>query len=311
MWRRGLILSLVAILFVLSAGARARANSVATTFSPVIYINVQSGNVTIRTWDQPNVDIVGDPSIQFQHAGPLLVQRRFMNQPFQPELWAQTIQTLDGPLSLPAEPFPLPPLGPGPHDAVLVRGNGDVTITVPASSALIIANVRQGGATMNGYRGLFVMHVVGGSVHLDGVGGTGAVQVNNGPFFASNSQFDRLRVRTGRGNMLFENCASAQIQASSLTGTIVYDNGTFMQGLAHFESQRGSVALGVADGNAQITAHSDAGRVFNEGALGGGPVVTATSGSGAVLYYRGTIREHPNLIRQLPPAARPFRRPLK
>ncbi len=111
--------------------------------------------------------------------------------------------------------------------------------------------------------------------------------------------------------MFFEHCAAAQIQASSLTGSIIYDNGTFTPGLAHFESQRGSVALGVANGNAQITAHSDSGRVFNEaqGFVRGGPVVTATSGSGAVLYYRGSLRQHPQLMQRLPANARPFRRP--
>jgi hypothetical protein len=300
---------LLAFLCVATGGTRARADTVASTFSPVIVVALSSGNVTIRTWERQEVQVVGDPTIQYLHAGPMVVARRFQN--YQPELWEQTIQTPEGPLSLAPEPFPLPPLSPDVHDAVSVRGEGDVTITVPSATAVIIANVKQGSLSIDGYRGVFVTHVVTGTIHLSNVQGTGAVQVNNGGFYANDSVFDRLRVRTGRGNMFFDNCSSAQIQASSLTGTIVYDNGTFTPGLAHFESQRGSVALGVANGDAQITAHSDAGRVFNEAQefFRGGPLVTATSGSGAVIYYRGTIRDHPRLMRQLPPNARPFRRP--
>jgi hypothetical protein len=177
---------------------------------------------------------------------------------------------------------------------------------------LIIANVKQGNLTIENYRGgTFVAHVNRGSMVLNGVAGTGAAQVNYGSFSASDSSFDRLRVRTARANMMFENCASTQIQASSLAGTIVYDNGTFAPGLAHFESQRGSVAIGVADGNAQITAHSDSGHVASadDAFTRAAPVVTATSGTGNVLYYRGTIQTHPDMLRQLPPEARPFRRP--
>jgi len=309
-WRRGLGL-LFAFLFAVCVGARASADSIPSTDSPVIIVTLQSGNVTIRTWDRATVQIDGDPTVQYNHPGAQAVAQHFAAQPYQPELWAQTIDTPEGQLSLAPEPFFIPPLSPSPHDAVSIRGSGDVTLTVPLGTALIVANVRQGGITIENYRGTFVAHVIGGSVHLNNVQGTGAVQVNNGPLFASNSTFDRLRVRTGRGNMFFENCSASQIQASSLTGTIVYDNGTFTAGLAHFESQRGSVALGVSDGNAQITAHSDSGRVFDQsqGFSGGGPLVTATSRSGAVMYFRGSIRAHPRLLLQLPADARPFRRP--
>ena len=109
---------------------------------------------------------------------------------------------------------------------------------------------------------------------------------------ATNSSFDRLRVRTATGNMFFRGCSSQQIQATSNYGSIVYDNGDFQAGLARFESDHGNVALGVR-GGAQIGAHSGSGHVvsnFQDGAFvqgnpetkqatvgGGGPVVTATS----------------------------------
>jgi hypothetical protein len=309
--RRGLAWLLFAFMFAVSAGARASADVIPTTDAPIIRVRLQSGNVTIRTWDRPNVQIDGDPTLQESHLGPEVVAQHFP-QPYQPMLWTQTINTVDGQeLSLAPEPFLVPQLSPNPHDAVLVKGVGDVTITVPFGTALVDINVaRQGSITISNYHGAFVAHVVVGSVHLNGVQGTGAVQVNNGPIYAENSSFDRLRARTGRGNMFFDGCTASQIQASSLMGSIIYDNGTFVPGLAHFESERGSVALGVSNGDAQITAHSDAGRVFNEaqGFTRGGPVVTATSGRGAVIYYRGSLREHPRLLMQLPANARPFRR---
>jgi hypothetical protein len=309
-WRRGLARLLFVFLFAVSVGARASADSIPTTDSPIIFIQPLNGNVTIHTWNQPTVQIDADPTVQYNHPNAMFVAQH--PQAFaQQMLWAQTIDSPDGQLALAAEPFALQPLPPGPHDAISIRGQGDVTLTVPSNTALIVARVRSGEVSIENYHGgQFVVNVGVGSVRLTNVQGTGAVQLNNGPMFASNSSFDRLRARTGRGNQFYENCSVAQIQASSLMGSIVYDNGTFTQGLAHFESQRGSVALGVSNGDAQITAHSDAGRVFNEaqGFTRGGPVVTATTGSGAVIYYRGSLREHPRLLMQLPANARPFRR---
>ena len=184
----------------------------------------------------------------------------------------------------------------------------------------MLANVRSGSVTVDGFTGTaFVAHVTAGEVHLNNVSTTAAVQVNNGPLFIANSAFPRLRLRTGRGNVFMNNCRASQIQVTSLTGSILFDNGMFDPGLAHFETDRGSIAIGVTSGT-QIDAHSSAGRIFydigSDGNVnrspndaqalldGGGPVVTASSVNGAVLFYRGSLHQYPQLERIMGPKLR-------
>ncbi len=317
--RRGLagLLSVFVLTIGLGTPAQAASSFVPTTDSPFVVVQLGTGSVTIRTWDRAGVQVDGDPTINIGHAPPRDVASRV---PQQIMLWSQTIQTVNGPLTLPPEPFPLPQFAPGEHDAVVVRGDGNVTLTVPAQTPLLLANVRVGSLTVFGYSGTaLVGHVSAGQVHLNGVSGTVAIQVNNGPFFANDSNFDRLRLRTGRGNVYMSNCRSSQIQVTSLTGSILYDDGFFEPGLARFESAQGAVAIGFA-GPAQIEAHSGAGRILYdagpdggvsrnaddaEGAfLGGGPVVTATSAGGSVIFYRGLLHDHPRLERAMPPRMR-------
>ncbi len=278
--------------------------------APVVYVRMTQGNVTVRTWQRDVVRVDGAPTVEARALPQRFVARRL---PHQIMLWSQRVRTKDGAtLTLPAEPFPLPDLAAAAHDGVLVRGNGNATIMIPANTALLVTVVRRGAIALSGYRnGTFAALMGGGRITLSGVGGTGAVQLNNGPFVARNSDFARIRVRTGRGAMYFEHCNAAQIQATSLLGSIVYDNGTFAPGLARFESERGNIALGV-NGGAQINAHSDAGRIFDargaqvtRGANDaqaaferGGPVVTATSKRGAVIFYRGALRAHPQLLQR-------------
>jgi hypothetical protein len=180
--------------------------------------------------------------------------------------------------------------------------------------------VRVGSVTLSGYNGsAFVAHVVAGEVHMDNVSTTAAVQVNNGPVFISNSTFERLRLRTGRGTIFMSACRARQIQVTSLTGSIIFDNGVFEPGLAHFESDRGNVVIGAASGM-QIEAHSSSGRILydigsdgtvNRSAqdaqatlMGGGPVVTASSVNGAVIFFHGTLHDYPQFERLLTPKTR-------
>ncbi len=319
-WRQALAGLLAIFALVALAGTRAWADPVQlpSTGTPVIYVRLASGSLTINTWDRTDVQIDGDPTVRYNAAPPEQVAGHL---PQEVTLWEQTITTLDGAqLQLPPEPFVLPPLRGSTHDGVILSGEGALTLTIPSTTALIVANVRQGDITLGGYTGgTFVMHVGVGLVHLNGVGGNGAVQVNNGPVFAKDSTFDRLRIRTGRGNMFFENCHARDIQATSLLGSILYDNGSFEPGLARFESERGNIALGVGSGGAQINAHSTSGHIFSENETGahpsadaqslvggGGPIVTATSGSGSVMYYKGSLRAHPALQRRLPANMRTF-----
>ncbi len=279
--------------------------------SAVLNIHLSRGHLTIQTWDRQQVQIGADRPIDVQHLSPAQVDPR---EPRSLQIRSQRIETEHGTVTLPAESFVLPDIPGTQHDAIVARGAGNVTITIPRNTAMLIAHVRAGQMTVNGYHGIFVAYARSAGIALNGVGGTGFVESLRGRIVATNSSFDRLRMRTATGNILFQRCTSHQIQASSTYGSIVYDNGHFQPGLARFESEHGNVALGVR-GGAQIGAHSGAGHVissFPDDARvhgnpttkqatvgGGGPVVTATSKNGSVYLYSGSMNEHPHVREQL------------
>jgi len=326
--RRGLawLLSVFVCFAGTSSTAHAAASLIPTTDSPFIWIALDRGSVTIRTWSQPAVSLVADPSVDVEHAPPRVAER----VPQQIPLWSASIEGPSGPLNLAPELFPLPPFPPGEHDALVLRGTGNATLLVPSQTALVVANVRNGSVIVQGYAGTaLVAHVTSGQVRMSGDSTTAAVQIDAGPVIIRNSAFTRLRLRAGSGNVYMNDCRADQIQVTSLTGSIVYDDGVFEPGLAHFESTWGNIAIGV-DGPTQIDAQSGVGRVYYRIApdagsidrtqsevqamiLGGGPVVTASSLNGAVLFYRGALRYYPALQRafmmQLPSYSRIYGRP--
>lgn len=279
--------------------------------SPVLNVNVTRGQVTIQTWDRPQVQVSSANPLDVEHVAASVADARL---PKQMQMISHTIQTEHGPVTLLAESFVLPQLPGNQHDAIVARGSGNMTITIPRGTAMVMAHLRAGHLSLNNYTGVFIAHVRAAGISLKNVGGTGYVESLRGRIVATNSTFERLRVRTATGNMLFQGCTSHQIQASSAYGSIVYDNGNFAPGLARFESEHGNVALGVR-GNAQIGAHSDAGHVVSSfpddaGVRGdpttkqatvgsGGPVVTATSKNGTVYLYSGSMNEHPHVRAEL------------
>jgi hypothetical protein len=304
--------TLVASLCCLSFATPARADEEFDVGpSPVININGGRGQVTIQTWDRPQVLVASEQSTDVRHLAPNEVDPRI---PKQFQMPSHVINTDHGPVTLDAESFVLPELPGGQHDAIVARGNGRMTIMIPRGTAMVIAHLRAGRLTINDYHGVFVAHVRGAEVALNRVGGTGYVESLRGRIVATDSSFERLRVRSATGDMLFRGCTSHQIQANSSYGSIVYDNGDFQPGLARFESEHGNVALGVR-GNAQIGAHSGAGHVESsfrddtqvrgdpstkQATVGtGGPVVTATSKNGSVYLYSGSMNDHPRVRQEL------------
>jgi hypothetical protein len=194
----------------------------------------------------------------------------------------------------------LPQLQGSSHDAIVANGSGDTTITVPRGTALVTARVGTGQLKLNDYRGAFITQVRSGGIALDRVSGSGYAEALSGPVNATNSTFDRLRVRTATGNMMFRGCTSHQIEATSKYGSIVYDNGKFQPGLARFESEHGNVALGVR-GGAQIGAHSGTGHVVStfHNNNASRPVVTAVSKHGSVFLYNGSAGAHPRMREEM------------
>ncbi len=310
-WRGAAALVLVISCYLVLAAPAGADESIAVGPTPWLDVNLDSGTLTVKTWNRPQVQVSTDGRVDVRHVDAGDADPRI---PRQYTAWSQTIGTSHGDVTMPEESFLLPALQGSSHDAVVARGQGNTTITVPRGTALVTAQVGTGQLNLRNYRGVFIAHVRDGGVSMNHVDGSGYVESLRGPVSASNSSFERLRVRTATGNMLFRGCTAHQIEATSNYGSIVYDNGRFQPGLAHFESVHGNVALGVR-GGAKIGAHSGAGHIvssFPNGAQlrgghhtaqatvrGGGPEVTAVSKNGSVYIYNGSVRSHPRVQAEL------------
>ncbi len=282
-----------------------------------ISVRGKGNEVAVRTWDRPTVQIDSGedmPTIERRSivAGTPQYPVSALIPPFPWVQRAADQTTAQG--VFPPEDFPLAGLRAGPHDLIKVSADegARLVVTVPASSGLLRVQVGGGTTTVDGYRGgnLFVIQGAG-RVQLNGVATTAFAQMNNGLLAATDSAFGRLRVRTITTHLVFEHCRAKQIEASTISGSIVYDGGTFDPGLARFESQSGNIALGTA-GAAQLTGRSGDGRVFVLAERGSatdqrrdgdaslsvgsnGPLVNAISSHGNVYLYEGTLRSRRNL----------------
>lgn len=308
------------------AAARADVTTVDGVGAPIVRIQLPTqANLTIRTWDRRQVQIDGDST------GFTVSKRAQFVPALLPAQFIRAGQTNgpNGPIVLPAESFVVTTLTPGLHAVVLIKGEaghplGPITVTIPSGTQLVWANVGRGSLVLQNYQnGTFILHLNNGTALVDAVSGDGFVQVLHGPLFAADSNFDRLRARTAVGNQVYEHCNVKQIESSVVNGSIVYDDGHFDQGLARFDVTSGSVALGAASA-AQLNAHVAGGRVTTlfDGrvsvdardteatamVLGGGPIVTATSGNGSVLLYDGSLRNKGRIPTEWQPARRVLRR---
>ncbi|HEY4442126.1 MAG TPA: hypothetical protein VGN14_16830 [Candidatus Elarobacter sp.] len=280
----------------------------------VVIVQVQGrGNlVTIHTWDRPSVQVdsgevpasVSRRSVDFGTAASPLAAPI----PPMPYVVRDPGGQPMGQGMLPPEDFPYSSFRPGPHDVVRIDAvaGARLTVTVPLNAGMLQTRIGGGRTTIDGYHGsnLFVVQNYG-QVHLSGSVTVAFLQMNNGVLFASDDLFDRVRVRTNNAHVLFEHCRAKQIEATSVNGALVYDGGTFEPGLARFDSQSGTIALGV-NAPAQLAARAQDGRVYTqfdrgtpvaqpaEGAAtatyaGGGPLVNAITTHGNVYLYDGSF----------------------
>jgi hypothetical protein len=289
-------------------------------------------NVTIRAWDRPTVQLdTDDEAVQVLRRpltfgttqNPLSVSIPLVNVQLRDPLTGALT-----PASLPPEEFPYASdFRAGTHDSVriVVAARSHVTVSVPSNAAILDARIRGSGVlSIDDYHGstLFVGSG-GGLTTLTDITSSAFVQMMNGRLEVRDSSFDRLRARGNSAAFTFEHTRARQIEVSTISGPIVYDNGTFDPGLARFESASGAVAIGVATG-AQVEARSTEGRVFGlwdrrppidqrgDGEAsatigGGGPVVNALSGRGNVYLYDGSLRTR----RALPQEWRPVRQTIR
>ncbi len=281
------------------AVALADQNTIDVGASPIVRITLGSGTVNVRTWDRQavRIDDTTDLDVKKSEVESSEAQSAI-------PVFAGRLPGASGVLELPPESFVVSTIPPGPRPLVSIRGHDtDVTVTVPKSAALVTVQLNKGNVSIQDYRsGTFVARVRFGNVRLDGVGGDGFVQVMRGPVIAHASSFDRLRVRTGSGNAVFDACHAKQIEVSSVNGTIVYDDGTFEPGLARFETQHGSIGIGVS-GPADLGGHTTSGRMYDsfdrqaqvtDGGQhvvvgSGGPIVSAATTTGNVYFYDGAL----------------------
>jgi hypothetical protein len=310
-------LPLLLALFSTVAAARADVQSIDGVASPIVRVNVRQGDVTIRTWDRPTVQIDADPSLQ-------IIRRTTQSSgaPYQVPIPNIAQNSARGEAELPAENF-VATLPPGTHEAIIIRdgpgpripGATPVTVTVPNDSAFVFARTGNGTLDVRDYKGgTFVGFVGRGRMQLTNIGGTVFAQTARAPLIVSDSSFDRFRGRSLFGNVTFERCDVRQIETTTVFGSIVYDRGTFHPGLARFEAQRGDIAIG-SDGPVELGGHAAGdGRVYTDfqgsaridgrgGAQnatvgGGGPVVTALTQGGNVFFYDGSLRSRRQMAPQ-------------
>jgi hypothetical protein len=285
---------------------------------PVVQVIGRTAAVTIRTWNRDSVQVDYPDGDLTLNKGTQQTRASFLI----PAVNVEEDHGAEGPTiaTLQPEDFPVPKLESGMHDVVHIaevsqaagpRPPAHVTVMVPEGTGLV--NIRAGRGTVRliGYRGTTIAFVGRGRLSFEGVSGDAFVQLPLlGHFYATDSTFDRLRIRSNRADLVFDGCRARQIEATTLTGNIVYDNGAFDPGLARFESDRGSIALGVS-GGAQLHAHTEDGHVFTElptasappllGARddaepqqiagGGGPLVNVNSTHGDVILYDGSLAD--------------------
>ena len=281
-----------------------------TSTTPIVRIVGLHGQLVVRTWDQNAIAVSTDTFDQ-----PIDEERRTMifgTIPRSFPIPAQTLNRSAGPIVLPPEDFVVASIAPGPHDAFLVRTHSSATtVIVPSTTALLVINTGGGTIDLAGYHGAFIVGSHNAAISMHDVGGDGFVQSIGGPIDITDSDFDRIRVRGGMRNLRFERCNVRQIEATAISGNVVYDAGTFLPGLARFDSMNGDVAIGIASGSVVIGAHTPAGHVFSAFAhaanvqqapgeanaqIGaGGPLVTASSEHGSIFLYDGSLRDKRNL----------------
>ena len=304
----------LAFIALLPAAARAGTSTIEVGDQAVVRVWARNGSdLAVRTWERPAVQIETDDD-QIQVARHSEAFGTAQN-PMSAAIPVQTIRFRDAngnpaTATLPPEDFPYAPeMRTGFHDVVqIVAGESTrTTVTIPAGTALIDARVYGTGnlRVSNYQRGTLFVFQNAGRAQLENVSAATFAQVLNGRFIALDSNFDRLRARGNTAAMLFERCRAKQIEVTTQSGPIVYDNGIFDPGLARFNSTNGLIAIGLA-GSATVTGRTQGGRVlamfdrvprFEQRTEGeatatvgnGGAVVNAVTGRGNIFLYDGAL----------------------
>jgi len=304
--------------------ARGEVTAIDGTTAPIVRVNIRQGDVTIRTWNRASVLVEAEPGLSIARHTMRDVSERT-------SLLVMETRASRGSkrAKLPTESFVLAPVPGGAHEAIVIKSTprfaaGAVVVTIPADAVTVLAFARGGNLDVHDYRGgTLVGFTTAGRLVLHNVGGTVFAQTGTGTLFVSDAATERLRARSLFGNVVFERCLARQIEASSVEGAVVYDDGRFEPGLARFESTHGDVAIGTRNAAELEARVAGEGRVYTNFERGarivgrrddaraivgaGGPVVTASTNSGNVYLFDGTLRTREHLPRpwQVPISALP------
>jgi hypothetical protein len=303
-------------------GACAATTSYDVSGQAVVQVIGHTGSIVIRTWNRDTVQIDWPDGAAFVASKTAQATRSSF---LIPTVGVEEERGPGGTVSttLLPEDFPVPRLAPGMHDVVRVEqirplepgkpaSPAPITLMIPESTGLVNVRTERGAVSLSDYRGTTIAADRRGRMTFSGVSGDAFVQPLNGSFYAIDSTFDRLRIRSNRADLVFDACRVKQIEATTLTGNIVFDNGVFDPGLARFESDRGSIALGV-NGGAQVGAHTFDGQVLTALRVGptdapppligrdendtvrvvgnGGPLVSTSTNHGDILLFDGSLAE--------------------
>lgn len=273
--------------------------------------------ISVRSWDRSSVSVQteSDETVDIAHRtavfGPGRLPLGFAVPPIMWNIRRDTPAAASG--IIPPEDFPFSNFRAGVHDVVHINAQpgAHLTVMVPASTGVLVVRGGVAQTAIDGFHGgNLIVAQGGGRVTIDNTATTAFVQLGGGALSVTDSAFERMRYRSIGASAFFERCRARQIETSTVTGTVVFDGGTFDPGLARFESQFGSIALGMA-GDAQVLARSQQGHVYTQfdrrvaveqrseseasAVVGsGGPLVNALSGHGNVFLYDGTLRSRPN-----------------
>lgn len=299
----------------MAAVAGAETNVIDVHDTAGLVLRSKRAQIIVSTWDRPQIRI--------DSAGPITVEHQTrtlkLEGPAAHPIPILAVKSADGTLELPQEQFvvQMPPEGTVFDDTV-ITGAGVMHITVPQNLTYLGASLARGHITLRDLKTTFIIKINTGGVIFNHVSGEGYVQVLLGPISIRDSTFTRLRARTGKDDVVMERCHAKQIEVASINGSVVYDNGTFEPGIAHFESATGDVAIGLASGGAQIGGQTQ-GQIFtaldhgsnasarphevNAVVNGGGPYVSIASSSGTLYVYNGSLQHNGNLMHRpnLPP----------
>jgi hypothetical protein len=330
------VVSALFALFLWSVPAGARAGTTASyTVGDQSIVNVMirgNADIEVRTWETSVVAAGwgdGDPVVTAKRR--LVWRRTGFTIPKQTIRIGRIPDDGFSTVDLPPEEFPIDNVTAGFHDDIAIREplqmpdfatperTTHLTIVIPASTRVLIVHEMSGTIAIHDFRGTAIISAVSSRVTLDNLQGDAFAQVLSGSFSAQDSSFGRLRVRSNNASLIFARCNSKQIDASTYAGDVVYDDGTFDPGLAHFASATGNIALGV-NGPVQLTGRSQDGHVYTmfsvRGAIDqrsptnasatlgiGGPLVNAISDHGSIYLYDGSVTSRG----ALPPEWQPVR----